>query len=108
MPDKKKDSSESIKTAKKKQKPLGLRKGQTSADKSGTKKGEKVQWNWGKGTGEGTVKEVHEEKVTKKIKGKQISRNGSAEEPAVLIEQENGNKVLKSASEVKAVKGKSK
>ncbi len=31
--------------------------------------GSNVSWNWGKGTAEGKVQEVHREKITKEIKG---------------------------------------
>ena len=68
------------------------------------KKGETVHWNYGKGEAEGKVKETFTEPVEKKIKGTSVKRNASKEKPAVLIEQENGNEVLKSESELK--KGK--
>jgi len=68
------------------------------------KKGEDVHWNWGKSEAEGKVKEKFEKPVTKKIKGTSVKRNATKEDPAYLIEQENGNKVLKSETELK--KGK--
>jgi hypothetical protein len=61
----------------------------------------KVQWNWGDGTAEGYVREVFREKITKNIKGSQVTRNGSADDPAYLIEQADGGKVLKLHSEVR-------
>lgn len=64
------------------------------------RKGDPVTWNWGSGTAKGTVTEVFTEKVTRRIKGKSITRNASAEEPAYLIRQEDGDRVLKSASEL--------
>lgn len=64
------------------------------------KKGDKVEWKYGKETAEGTVTEVHKEDVSKKVQGKTIKRKGSAEEPAVVISQENKKQVVKSASEV--------
>lgn len=64
------------------------------------KKGATVEWNWGKGTGEGKVVDVFTERVTRKIKGEEITRNATPEEPAYLIEQEDGDQVLKSASEL--------
>ena len=68
------------------------------------KKGENVHWNWGKSEAEGKVEQKFEKPVTKKIKGTSVKRNASKDDPAYLIEQENGNKVLKSGTELK--KGK--
>ena len=66
-------------------------------------KGTKVKWNWGNGTAEGKVKETYTEKVTKTIKGNQVTRNGEEGNKALYIEQEDGDKVLKSESEVERV-----
>lgn len=66
------------------------------------RKGSKVTWKWGSSTAEGTVAEVHREKVTRTIKGEKITRDGSKDDPAYVIEQEDGGKVLKLKSEVKA------
>jgi len=71
------------------------------------KKGEKVHWNYGKSEAEGKIKEEFEKPVTKKIKGTDVKRNASKDEPAYLIKQDNGNEVLKSESELKKG-GKSK
>ncbi|HEX8376362.1 MAG TPA: DUF2945 domain-containing protein [Pedobacter sp.] len=68
------------------------------------KKGETVHWNWGKSEAEGKVKEKFSEPVEKRIKGSEIKRNASKENPAYLVEQDNGNQVLKSNKELK--KGK--
>jgi hypothetical protein len=68
------------------------------------KKGETVHWNWGKSEAEGNVKEKFSEPVEKKIKGTKVKRKASKENPAYLIEQENGSQVLKSEKELK--KGK--
>ena len=59
-----------------------------------------VTWNWGTSEAEGTVTEVHHDKVTRTTKGAQVTRNGSADDPAYVIEQEDGTVVLKLASEV--------
>ncbi len=66
------------------------------------RKGSKVTWKWGSSTAEGKVAEIHREKVTRQIKGEKITRDGSKDDPAYLIEQEDGGKVLKLRSEVKA------
>ncbi|HEX8462739.1 MAG TPA: DUF2945 domain-containing protein [Segetibacter sp.] len=64
------------------------------------KKGDKVHWAWGKSQAEGTIKEKSEKTITKKIKGTEVKRKASKEEPAYVIEQANGNEVVKSESEL--------
>ncbi|QIL78098.1 HVA1 family protein [Hymenobacter sp. HDW8] len=66
------------------------------------RKGTTVTWKYGTGTASGKIEEVHKESVTKKIKGSDITRNGTAENPAFVIVQENGDKVVKLQSEVTA------
>ncbi|OYW51958.1 MAG: DUF2945 domain-containing protein [Rhodobacterales bacterium 17-64-5] len=63
-------------------------------------KGDTVEWLWGSGTGEGVIDEVFTEKVTRTIKGKDITRNATKDEPAYLIRQKDGDTVIKSASEL--------
>ncbi|RZK99302.1 MAG: DUF2945 domain-containing protein [Hymenobacter sp.] len=67
------------------------------------RKGTQVSWKYGTGTATGKVESVHKESVTRKIKGSDITRNGSADDPALLIVQENGDRVLKLKSEVKSL-----
>ncbi len=64
------------------------------------KSGSKVKWNWGNGSAEGKVTEVHHDKVTRKTGGTEVTRNGTDDNPAYVIEQEDGTIVLKSKSEV--------
>jgi hypothetical protein len=71
--------------------------------KNAIRKGTHVQWNWGSGSGQGKVVEVYHDRVTRRIKGHEITRNGSRENPAYLIEQEDGDQVLKLDSEIKPV-----
>jgi len=59
-----------------------------------------VQWNYGSGTAKGQIKESFKEKVTRTIKGTEVTRNATDEEPAYLIEQEDGDQVLKSENEL--------
>ena len=66
-------------------------------------KGDRVEWNWGAGTGEGEVVETFTEKVTRTIKGTEVTRDASADCPAYLIKQDDGDRVLKSQSEVKHI-----
>jgi hypothetical protein len=61
----------------------------------------KVEWDWGDATAEGYVREVFREKVTKTIKGTKVTRNGSEDDPAYIIEQQDGDKVLKLHSEIR-------
>lgn len=65
------------------------------------RKGTKVLWKWGKNYASGKVKKIIKHDFKKKIKGSMIKRKGSSEEPVYLIEQEDGDKVLKSRSEIK-------
>ena len=63
-------------------------------------KGDSVKWEWGSGEAEGEIEEVFTEEVTRTIKGNEVTRKASEDEPAYLIKQGNGDKVLKSHSEV--------
>lgn len=65
--------------------------------------GTKVEWNWGNGTGTGTIQEVFTEDVTRTIKGNEVSRKASQDSPAYMIKQEDGDRVLKSHSELSKV-----
>lgn len=62
--------------------------------------GAKVSWSWGAGTAYGKVVERFERRVQRTLKGSRIVRNGRADDPALLIEQGDGARVLKLASEV--------
>ena len=67
------------------------------------RKGTKVSWKWGNGTAEGKVEETFAKKITKTIKGLEITRNGEESNKALYIKQDDGDKVLKLESEVKRV-----
>ena len=62
--------------------------------------GDSVEWNWGNGTGTGKVTERFTSKVTRTIDGNEVTRDASEDEPAYMIEQDDGDRVLKSASEL--------
>ncbi len=64
------------------------------------KKGTKVKWKWGSGTAEGKVQETFTKSVTRTIKGSEVTRNGEEGNKALLIEQEDGDRVLKLENEV--------
>ena len=63
--------------------------------------GDKVKWEWGNGTATGKVEKTYEKKVTRKLQGSEVTRKGSKDDPALYIEQEDGDGVLKLSSEVK-------
>ena len=63
--------------------------------------GSKVEWDWGKGTATGKVAESFSDPVERTIKGATVKRNADTENPAYLIEQEDGDRVLKSHSELR-------
>lgn len=62
--------------------------------------GSKVSWKWGNGSAEGKVKETFTEEVTRTLKGSEVTRKGEPGNKALLIEQEDGDRVLKLESEV--------
>ena len=64
------------------------------------REGSQVSWSWGSSTATGKVTEIHREKVTRSSKGSDITRNGSDDDPAYVIEQDDGTTVLKLRSEV--------
>ena len=51
------------------------------------KVGDKVAWNWGSSHIEGEVVEKSDKKLTKKIKGKPITKNGEQDNPAYFVKQ---------------------
>ncbi|MEL7738973.1 DUF2945 domain-containing protein [Citromicrobium bathyomarinum] len=61
-----------------------------------------VQWDWGNGTAKGQIKERFEREVTRTLQGSEITRNGSEDDPAYLIKQDDGDEVLKLGSEIEA------
>lgn len=67
------------------------------------KKGDKVKWKWGKGDAEGEVEKTYTDSVTRKIEGSEITRNGSKDNKALYIKQEDGGYVLKLESEVEKI-----
>lgn len=63
--------------------------------------GTRVEWDWGSGTGTGKVVKKYTRKITLKIKGNEVTRDASDENPAYRIEQQDGDEVLKSGSELR-------
>ncbi len=64
------------------------------------KKGDKVSWKWGNGMAHGQIKSLFNKKTTRKIKGTEVVKNGSAENPALYIVLEDNARALKLSSEV--------
>ncbi|UOQ67468.1 DUF2945 domain-containing protein [Hymenobacter volaticus] len=64
------------------------------------RKGTTVSWKYGTGTATGKIEETHKETVTRKLKGSDITRHGTPDNPAFVIVQENGDRVIKLQSEV--------
>ena len=67
---------------------------------AGYSTGTKVKWSWGNGTGEGEIKKVYTQKISRTIKGTEVTREADEETPAYFIKQDDGDEVLKSHSEV--------
>ena len=67
------------------------------------REGSTVRWKWSGSTAEGKVVEIHRSKITRTLSGSEITRNGSDNDPAYVIEQHDGAKVLKLKSEVEQV-----
>ena len=64
------------------------------------RKGTEVKWSWGNGTATGKVTQTFTEKVTRTLQGSEVTKNGTDDNHALLIEQEDGDEVLKLQSEV--------
>lgn len=64
------------------------------------KEGTEVEWKWGSGRAHGSVTKIYKKDAEVTIDGNKVKREASEDEPAYLIEQSDGQKVLKSKSEV--------
>lgn len=62
-----------------------------------------VEWDWGSGSAKGKVDEKFTEDVTRTIKGTEVKRNATKDDPAYLVKQSDGDVVLKSGSELRKV-----
>ena len=61
-----------------------------------------VKWEWGDGYGKGQITERFEREVTRTLQGSEVTKDGDSDNPAYLIEQEDGDEVLKRGSELEA------
>lgn len=62
--------------------------------------GDTATWKWGDGTASGTISERFTSRVERELGGSTVVRNASEDEPAYLIEQDDGTEVLKSCTEL--------
>ena len=65
-------------------------------------KGQQVLWKWGAASASGKIEQAFERRVSRTLKGTRVSRVGTKENPAYLIVQDDGDRVLKRGSELTA------
>lgn len=63
--------------------------------------GTRVKWGWGNGTAKGEIDAVFTGSVTCMIEDSMETRNADPDNPAYLIQQDDGGRVLKSHGEVR-------
>lgn len=71
----------------------------TSSRARSLRVGSWVEWKWGDSTASGRIVERFDRSVRRAIKGEQITRNGTPDDPAFLIEQDDRDRVLKLRSD---------
>ena len=59
-----------------------------------------VEWEWGNDSAAGNIREKFTSDVERTLKGSSVKREASENDPAYLIEQDDGSKVLKCHSEL--------
>lgn len=62
--------------------------------------GDYVSWKWGVGIASGEIISINDSRTEIESKGKVIVRNGSKNNPAIIIKHNSGNLVLKLKSEL--------
>lgn len=70
------------------------------SSESALREGSPVKWKWGNGWGKGKIAERFTRNVTRTLSGNEVTREGSEENPAYLIRQDDGGEVLKLKSEI--------
>lgn len=68
---------------------------------TGYSEGTEIEWDWGNGSAKGKVVSRYTQKRTLKIDGSEVTRDASEDCPSYKIEQEDGQEVFKSHSEVR-------
>ena len=64
------------------------------------KAGARVRWAWGASIAEGVVRKSFTHRIERTIEGATVTHEADRRNPAYLIEQDDGDKVLKSHSEL--------
>ena len=64
------------------------------------RKGQKISWHWGAHSAHGHVVERFERRVQRTIEGARIVRRGTVDNPAYLVETDDGKRALKRGSEL--------
>lgn len=64
------------------------------------KAGDMVKWKWADGYAKGKVARVYHGQTSIRSKGKTIKRSGRDDDPALIIEGDNGSRILKLLHEV--------
>lgn len=64
--------------------------------------GSRVKWAWGAHEAEGRIVQRFTGRVSRTIKGAKVTRDASEDEPAFMVRQDDGDRVLKSKSELSA------
>ena len=59
-----------------------------------------VEWKWRSGSATGKIRKKYTDHIVKTLQGSEVKRDASDNDPAYLIEQNDGSKVLKSHSEI--------
>jgi len=62
--------------------------------------GDHASWKWGSGSAEGKIIERFHHDVTRTIDGTEVTRKASPEDPAFVLEQADGQRVLKGSTEL--------
>ncbi len=62
--------------------------------------GDNVKWKWGNGWARGEIKERFTQRTTRTLKGTEVVRDATPEDPAYLIVQADGDEILKGSSEI--------
>ena len=68
--------------------------------------GDEVGWQWASGLATGTVESINHKRTEIESKGAHIVRNGTEDDPALVIKHSSGSKVLRLQHEVKVIKHK--
>ena len=62
--------------------------------------GDEVKWKWGASWAHGKITQRFTKRVSRTINGSEVVRNADRKNPAYLIEQDDGDRVLKSHGEL--------